>query len=404
MAEYEDIVSQLGSRDHAFEEYKARQKEREKGSASDILAGATPLLLGILTGETAAGLQAAGQAVGQVAASRREAAKEYDEGLLKYAMRDSASTEWTPLSQPIMKEGKPYIAAFNKKTQEVQAIAPQFLKPSQAKEQRYRVERNGKVMLVKESELRPTEIAGFSKQIRTIPGTGELGVINAATGEIQQMGAPAGNISVGPAEYKRSVEIKKDVDKQIAPYKTAFALANTLRTLAENPTQQNLAMVQSQIPRLAGEKGVMTDRDVTRNLPGQSLKQKFSDWYSKLKTGKISELSQEQVKFTLDVLAYSAAKTQQDRAQKALSAYQKAGFKGELSPMIAEMVDQAPGSIQDIINKYPKLAREEGLRVSSAKPENKEIQRMIKYVKENKNKPLAKQVEEKLKRMGYEVN
>lgn len=139
MVEYteEEEETSMPTREEAFKEYKLLRKKREEEGSElgATLAGATPLLLGLLTGEVATGMQAAGQTVSQFAAQKEKGKDAYEQALLKLATT-SDSSRVTPIPYPLSgPEGKPHVGLLNPKSGEVTLVGvPQFVKPEPEKE------------------------------------------------------------------------------------------------------------------------------------------------------------------------------------------------------------------------------------------------------------------------------
>lgn len=353
--EEEEEEASIPTSKEAFKEYKLlRKKREEEGSGlGATLAGATPLLLGLLTGEVATGMQAAGQTVGQFAAQKEKNKDAYEQALLKLATT-SDSSRVTPIPYPLSGPGgKPHVGLLNPKSGEVTLVGvPQFTKPEPEKETYIKGEKD--YYLVKGGKKMPLGIAP--------PKT------SSAT-------------DIPPAEKSAKVQLGKDYAEFTSKEKAKM--------------ENNLKLLKSTIDELKADPELTGFfKGMLAQAPG---KQKTAPRITSIQA-RVQKVVNESLRQLL-----GAQFTEEEGKRVVKNAFDPQESVEENIRRISAIYDQLLSTYKGQVEAFKK----EGLRVSdtySAKeviPDK--IKRMIQFVKENKGKPVANQVAERLKGLGYEI-
>lgn len=258
-----------------------------------LMVGATPALIGLLTGEREAGFGIASDALGKYENDRI--------ALMKERMAAKNKTINDPL-EAVDVDGKPIL----KRRSQAEGMQKYYAPPKESSTgRRYQIKAvedttTGEIKYVNydtfTGEIQPTDkLAGYRKNVRVDPRDGQLAVTGGARGEVSPIVDETKNArDKSKFNVRQSDEIQKSVQQMLTSdsYKRAKG--------AKDAAQSALAVISSKNPigdatsgtlmlRMLGEVGAFTDREKAQAGGSRALEAKIDQMWQTAKTGKFTD-------------------------------------------------------------------------------------------------------------------
>lgn len=253
---------------------------REEGSNQRaMIAGATPLLVGLLTGNTGDAVEIS--AKGLMAEDARK--REEDKTLLSYLRKKQVAGQ---------KKSDRLYQVRDQDTGDIRYVDAETAKGGLAPMRRRSV---GETIDIagKKSDIAIEQYKGLSKHesIRTNPITGLDEIVDKISGTTRsiQTQAPSELQDITPKQRTQIGSIQKEFGTEVKKIRESIDAADEAMALlmTDNPVAQEAARFK--LAKVVQGAGVLTDRDVDRLGGSKALKEKLRQAKESMATGKMSK-------------------------------------------------------------------------------------------------------------------
>lgn len=314
-----------------FLKSKKKEGEPEPEQASDmrtvsnersLLAGATPLLVGLLSGNVGSGLEVASK--GLMAEDQRALSEQ--KSLMDHIRKKNlVDAKVKADAKPEDLIGKGIVPVWDTQDKRVRNVSRADSLNNRFKPASYATESQGALASTKADIDKSKQFAIGDRYGRGVvsgkdPITDENILTNKATGEVIK--AKTSTSELTPRQVNKLPAIQKEFDSSVKVDTDAMKVAGDARALLNsNPSGQQAAVFK--IARMINGTGVLTDNDVRAVTGERSWKELLAQYFEKSKTGTLTGTNFDHLAQIVDILEERSKKSIVEKRDRFVSSRSK---------------------------------------------------------------------------------